>query len=155
MISFHESLPLQHQVAHESSVVNGEILVSSKSVDQVDSWLLANWNNTPRFPWNCRRFPFQMLPLGRFLVVFSVAVVWPVDLDHKKSSFISPKPNTNMCPRQKLDHTVDRRNPKQPPGMFLKPCKWWDELPTSTGKRRISEPSTVPYPQGTSKPRER
>ena len=27
----------------------------------------------------------------------------------------------------------------------LKPCKEWDKLPTSTGDRRISEPSTVLY----------
>ena len=26
-------------------------------------------------------------------------------------------------------HTVDGRNPKQPPGMVLKPCKEWDKLP--------------------------
>ena len=25
----------------------------------------------------------------------------------------------------------------------IKPCKWMDKLPTSTGERRISEPSTV------------
>ncbi len=24
--------------------------------------------------------------------------------------------------------TVDGRNPKQPPGMVLKPCKWWDKI---------------------------
>ena len=29
--------------------------------------------------------------------------------------------------------TVDGRNPKQPPGMYIKPCKWWEKLPTSTG----------------------
>ena len=29
--------------------------------------------------------------------------------------------------------TVDGRNPKQPPGMVLKPSKEWDKLPTSTG----------------------
>ena len=29
--------------------------------------------------------------------------------------------------------TVDGWNPKQPPGMVLKPCKSWDKLPTSTG----------------------
>ena len=29
--------------------------------------------------------------------------------------------------------TVDGWNPKQPPGMVLKPCKYWDKLPTSTG----------------------
>ena len=28
---------------------------------------------------------------------------------------------------------VDGRNPKQPPGMYPKPCKQWDKLPTSTG----------------------
>ena len=26
---------------------------------------------------------------------------------------------------------------------FIKPCRYWDKLPTSTGDRRISEPSTV------------
>ena len=26
---------------------------------------------------------------------------------------------------------------------FIKPCRKWDKLPTSTGDRRISEPSTV------------
>ena len=26
---------------------------------------------------------------------------------------------------------VDGRNPKQPPGMVLKPCKYWDKLPTN------------------------
>ena len=26
-----------------------------------------------------------------------------------------------------------------------KPCKYWDKLPTSTGERRISEASTVPF----------
>ena len=35
-------------------------------------------------------------------------------------------------------HTVDGRNPKQPPGMVLKPCKEWDKLPISSGDRRIS-----------------
>ena len=38
--------------------------------------------------------------------------------------------------------TFDGRNPA-PPGMVLKPCKFWDKLPTSTGDRRIYEPSTV------------
>ena len=34
--------------------------------------------------------------------------------------------------------------PKQPPGMVLKPYKFiWKIYPTSTGDRRISEPSTV------------
>ena len=33
------------------------------------------------------------------------------------------------------------RNPKQPPGMVLKPCKSWDKLPTSTGAGFL--PSTV------------
>ena len=28
----------------------------------------------------------------------------------------------------------------------IKPCKYWDKLPTSTGERRISEPSTVLVP---------
>ena len=28
----------------------------------------------------------------------------------------------------------------------IKPCKYWDKLPSSTGDRRISEPSTVPTP---------
>ena len=36
------------------------------------------------------------------------------------------------------------RNPEQPPGMALTPWKWWDKLPTSTGERWISEPSTIP-----------
>ena len=27
--------------------------------------------------------------------------------------------------------TVDRINPKQPPGMVLKPCKSWDKLPSN------------------------
>ena len=35
------------------------------------------------------------------------------------------------------------RNPKRPPGMYKNPRKWWDKLPSSTGDRRISEPSTV------------
>ena len=39
-------------------------------------------------------------------------------------------------------HTVDGRN-SAPPGMVLKPCRQWDKLATSTGDRRISEPSTV------------
>ena len=39
--------------------------------------------------------------------------------------------------------TVDGRNPAPPnPGMYKTPRKW-DKLPTSTGERRISEPSTV------------
>ena len=38
--------------------------------------------------------------------------------------------------------TVDRRNPANHLG-FIKPCKQWDKLETSTGDRRISEPSTV------------
>ena len=33
------------------------------------------------------------------------------------------------------------RNPQQPPGMVLKPCKWWDKLPTSTVAGFL--PSTV------------
>ena len=39
-------------------------------------------------------------------------------------------------------NTVDGRNAKQQPGMY-KTCKECDKLPTSTGDRRISEPSTV------------
>ena len=35
--------------------------------------------------------------------------------------------------RLQFPTTVDGRNPKQPPGMVLKPCKEWDKLPTSTG----------------------
>ena len=35
------------------------------------------------------------------------------------------------------------RNPKQPLFGCIKPCKYWDKLPTSTGACRISEPSTV------------
>ncbi len=38
--------------------------------------------------------------------------------------------------------TVDGWNPT-PPGMVLKPYKYWDKLPTSTGDRLISEPSAV------------
>ena len=34
--------------------------------------------------------------------------------------------------------TVDGKNPKQPPGMYPKPCKLWDKLSFSTGERRIS-----------------
>ena len=38
--------------------------------------------------------------------------------------------------------TVDGgRNPKQPPFGCIKPCKWWDKLPTSTGAGLL--PSTV------------
>ena len=34
----------------------------------------------------------------------------------------------------------------QPPfGMYPKPCKEWDKLPTSTGEHRISEPSTAAW----------
>ena len=42
-----------------------------------------------------------------------------------------------------VTHLTFLRNPKEPPGMVLKPCKWWAKLPTSTGERWISEPSTV------------
>ncbi len=38
-------------------------------------------------------------------------------------------------------NTVDGWNPKQPPGMVLKPCKYWEKLPTSTGAG--FQPSTV------------
>ena len=38
--------------------------------------------------------------------------------------------------------TLDGRNPAQP-GTYPKPCKSLDKVPTSTGERRISEPSTV------------
>ena len=34
-------------------------------------------------------------------------------------------------------------HPKQPPGMYKNERKEWEELPTSTGDRWISEPSTV------------
>ena len=44
-------------------------------------------------------------------------------------------------------NTVDERNPA-PPGMVIKPCKYWDKLPTSTGDRRISHPSTVDTQKG-------
>lgn len=34
----------------------------------------------------------------------------------------------------------------QPPGMFLTPCKWWGfQLPTSSGKRRISAINTKTF----------
>ena len=39
--------------------------------------------------------------------------------------------------------TVDGRNPIQPPGIFKIRDKEWDKLPTTTGDRRISEPSTA------------
>ena len=38
---------------------------------------------------------------------------------------------------------VDGRNPKQPPGMVLKPCKYWGKLPLPQLVSRIHEPSTV------------
>ena len=38
--------------------------------------------------------------------------------------------------------SVDARNPV-PPGIYINLVKQWDKLPTSTGERRISEPSTV------------
>ena len=40
-------------------------------------------------------------------------------------------------------HTVDGWNPKQPPGMVLKPYKYWEKLPTSTGEFTGFQPSTV------------
>jgi len=42
-----------------------------------------------------------------------------------------------------LQITIQKNNLLLPPGMVLKPCKYWDKLPTSTGERRIFEPSTV------------
>ena len=47
------------------------------------------------------------------------------------------------CPQNKGMPTVDRRNPKQPPGMYKTRRKQWEKLPTSPGDRRISDISAI------------
>ena len=80
-----------------------------------------------------------------------------------KHFFVQPFPNAfpnknrDLSPhiylppkkKQKTHHflTVDGGNPKQPPGMVLKPCKSLGKLPTSTGERRISSTKAVTLPE--------
>ena len=88
------------------------------------------------------------LPRGRMFYLVCCAVIIVVDqagyeIIMNFYSYQNPNFINEFLPCR--PDTVDGSEiPKeQPPGMVLIPFIKWDKLPTSTGDRRISEPSTV------------
>ena len=55
------------------------------------------------------------------------------DLPCAQVLWLQPIARYNSAPTSKVDmhYTVDGRNPKQPRGMFVKPCQKWNKLPTN------------------------
>ena len=67
----------------------------------------------------------------RLLVPFLKKFTW-IDQDRLKQK------HQCFAPTSSLKLLMVQKSQGQVPGMYPKPCKWWGELPTSSGKRRNS-----------------